>query len=153
MLPVQDDYDIVVIDCPPSLSLLTLNALCASHSILIPMQCEYYALEGLARLLETLERVRDGLNPRVGVEGILLTMVDGRNNLSRQVEAEVRSHFGDRVYKTRIPRNVRLSEAPSHGKPIILYDCRSKGADAYIDLAKELLEKCQLYSFAADGTR
>ena len=131
-------------DCPPSLGLLTLNGLTAADGILIPLQCEYYALEGLARLLETLDRVRAGLNSRVGVEGILLTMVDGRNNLSRQVEAEVRSHFGDRVYKTRIPRNVRLSEAPSHGRPGALYDPASSGARAYAELANEILARVEL---------
>ena len=140
----RETYEFVVIDCPPSLGLLTLNGLTAADGILIPLQCEYYALEGLARLLETLDRVRDGLNSRVGVEGILLTMVDGRNNLSRQVEAEVRNHFGDRVYKTRIPRNVRLSEAPSHGRPGALYDPASSGARAYAELADEILARVEL---------
>jgi len=139
-----DRYEFVVVDCPPSLSLLTLNALTACTGILIPMQCEYYALEGLARLWETVERVRSGLNPRLAVEGIVLTMVDHRNNLSRQVEAEVRSHFGDRVYKTRIPRNVRLSEAPSHGKPIALYAAASAGARAYAKLADEILGRVEV---------
>jgi chromosome partitioning protein len=136
---VRGDYDLIVIDCPPSLSLLTLNALTAADSILIPLQCEYYALEGLARLMETVELVREHLNPALALEGIVLTMVDMRNNLSRQVESEVRSHFGDKVYRTRIPRNVRLSEAPSHGKPIILYDIQSRGAIAHLRLAEEIL--------------
>ena len=136
---LRDSYEIVIVDCPPSLGLLTLNALTAADSVLIPMQCEYYALEGLARLLETIELVREHLNTRLALEGIVLTMVDMRNNLSRQVEAEVRSHFGSKVYRTRIPRNVRLSEAPSHGKPIILYDIQSRGAVAYLRLGEEIL--------------
>jgi len=136
---VREDYELIVIDCPPSLGLLTLNALTAADSILIPLQCEYYALEGLARLLETVDLVRAHLNPGVALEGIALTMVDLRNNLSRQVEREVRGHFGEKVYRTRIPRNVRLSEAPSHGKPIILYDIQSRGAVAYLRLAEEVL--------------
>ena len=139
--PVRETYELILIDCPPSLGILTLNALTAADSILIPMQCEYYALEALARLLETRGRVREELNPRLDIEGILLTMVDPRNNLSRQVEAEVRAHFGDLVYTTRIPRNVRLSEAPSHGKPILLYDIHSRGAIAYLKLAEELLSR------------
>jgi len=138
---LREGYDVVLIDCPPSLGLLTVNALTAADAVLIPMQCEYYALEGLARLLETVERVRGGLNPRLELEGIILTMVDSRNNLSRQVEAEVRGHFGERVFETRIPRNVRLSEAPSHGKPILLYDIHSRGAAAYLQLAEELLKR------------
>ncbi len=135
----RESYDIVVVDCPPSLGLLTLNALTAADAILIPLQCEYYALEGLARLMETVTLVQRHLNPSLELQGIALTMVDMRNNLSRQVEAEVRSHFGDKVYRTRIPRNVRLSEAPSHGKPIILYDIHSRGATAYLRLAEEVL--------------
>ena len=134
-----DAYELVLIDCPPSLGLLTLNALSAADAVLIPLQCEYYALEGLANLTETVELVRQQLNPRLGIQGIVLTMADQRNNLARQVEAEVRSHFGDKVYRTRIPRNVRLSEAPSHGQPILLYDIHSKGAVAYQKLAEELL--------------
>jgi len=143
---LRDSYEIVVIDCPPSLGLLTLNALTAADSIIIPMQCEYYALEGLARLLDTVELVREHLNPRLALEGIVLTMVDMRNNLSRQVEEEVRSHFGQKVYRTRIPRNVRLSEAPSHGKPIILYDIQSRGAIAYLRLGEEILAQLELTS-------
>jgi chromosome partitioning protein len=134
-------YDLIVIDCPPSLGLLTLNALTAADSLVIPLQCEYYALEGLARLLETSDLVREQLNPELELEGVVLTMVDQRNNLSRQVEAEVRSHLGEKVYRTRIPRNVRLSEAPSHGMPIILYDIHSRGAVAYLKLAEEILQR------------
>ncbi|HKK50974.1 MAG TPA: AAA family ATPase, partial [Myxococcota bacterium] len=134
-----DAYDLVLIDCPPSLGLLTLNALTASDAVLIPLQCEYYALEGLASLTETIDLVRAQINPRLTIQGIILTMVDQRNNLARQVEAEVRGHFGEKVYRTRIPRNVRLSEAPSHGQPILLYDIHSKGAVAYTKLADELL--------------
>ncbi|MEE8580851.1 MAG: ParA family protein [Myxococcota bacterium] len=141
---LRDCYDFVLIDCPPSLGILTLNALTAADAVLIPMQCEYYALEGLARLLETIERVRAGLNPDLELGGIVLTMVDPRNNLSRQVEAEVRQHFPEQVFQTRIPRNVRLSEAPSHGKPILLYDVHSRGALAYLSLAEEILQQSNL---------
>ena len=139
--PVACAYDYIVIDCPPSLGLLTVNALTAADAVIIPMQCEYYALEGLARLLDTIERIRRGLNPRLEVKGIGLTMMDRRANLCRQVEGEVRKHFGDRVFATAIPRNVRLSEAPSHGKPILLYDLHSKGAKSYLGLAEELLRR------------
>ncbi len=135
------DHEIVVIDCPPSLGLLTLNALAAADAVIIPLQCEYYALEGLAGLVETIELVRRELNPELTIEGIVLTMADERNNLSRQVESNVREHFGARVFQTTIPRNVRLSEAPSHGKPILLYDIRSKGAVAYLQLAAEILAR------------
>jgi len=141
---VSDRFEFIVIDCPPSLGILTLNALTAADSVIIPMQCEYYALEGLARLVETMDLVRAQLNPRLVLEGIVLTMVDMRNNLSRQVEAEVRRHFGEKVYRTRIPRNVRLSEAPSHGKPVLLYDVHSRGAVAYIKLAEEILARLDL---------
>jgi chromosome partitioning protein len=143
---IGDAYEIVLIDCPPSLGLLTLNALTAADAVLIPLQCEYYALEGLANLTETVELVRAELNPRLEIQGIVLTMVDQRNNLARAVEAEVRSHFGEKVYRTRIPRNVRLSEAPSHGQPILLYDIHSKGAVAYVKLADELLAQLALTS-------
>ncbi|MEE2677531.1 MAG: ParA family protein [Myxococcota bacterium] len=136
---LREAYELVVIDCPPSLGLLTLNALAAADSVVIPMQCEYYALEGLAGLLETVEAVRQSLNAGLGLEGILLTMADLRSNLARQVAAEVRSHFGDQVFETVIPRNVRLSEAPSHGKPALLYDAHSRGAVSYLALADEIL--------------
>ena len=140
LAPLADRYDWIFIDCPPSLGLLTVNALSAAQGILIPMQCEYYALEGLSLLLQTVELVRRGLNPTLHVEGVLLTMVDGRTNLAQQVEAEVRSFFGDKVYTVRIPRNVRLSEAPGFGKPIIYYDVRAAGAEAYLKLAGEVLD-------------
>jgi chromosome partitioning protein len=143
---IGDSYEIILIDCPPSLGLLTLNALTAADAVLIPLQCEYYALEGLANLVETVDLVRGQLNPRLEIQGIVLTMADQRNNLARQVEAEVRGHFGDKVYRTRIPRNVRLSEAPSHGQPILLYDIHSKGAVAYVKLADELLAQLGLTS-------
>jgi chromosome partitioning protein len=141
---IGDAYEIILIDCPPSLGLLTLNALTAADAVLIPLQCEYYALEGLANLVETVDLVRGQLNPRLDIQGIVLTMADQRNNLARQVEAEVRGHFGEKVYRTRIPRNVRLSEAPSHGQPILLYDIHSKGAVAYVKLADELLGQLAL---------
>ncbi len=134
-------YSYVLLDCPPSLGILTLNALTASDSVLIPLQCEYYALEGLSRLLHTVRLVRERLNPLLKLEGILLTMFDSRNNLSHQVELEVRGHFSDKVFRTVIPRNVRLGEAPSHGKPVILYELACAGAKAYLDLAQELLER------------
>jgi len=138
---LREAYELVVIDCPPSLGLLTLNALTAADSVVIPMQCEYYALEGLAGLLETVDAVRRSLNPDLSLEGILLTMADLRSNLARQVASEVRGHFGERVFETVIPRNVRLSEAPSHGKPALVYDAHSKGAVSYLALADEILRR------------
>jgi chromosome partitioning protein len=137
--PLLADYDTILIDCPPSLGLLTLNALCAADSVLIPMQCEYYALEGLSQLVRTVEMVKNGMNPRLQIEGVLLTMFDARNNLARQVADDVRGNFGGRVYQAVIPRNVRLSEAPSFGKPIILYDITSRGCQSYIELAQEFM--------------
>lgn len=134
-------YDYVIIDCPPSLGLLTINALVGADSVLVPIQTEYYALEGLARLLDTIELVRRRLNPALSLEGLVLTMHDGRNNLSRQVEAEVRGHFAEQTYETVIPRNVRLSESPSFGEPIIMYDIRSAGAKSYLELAREFVER------------
>ncbi|MBN1355714.1 ParA family protein [bacterium] len=136
---LKDDYDYVIIDCPPSLSLLTVNALGAADSVIIPVQCEYYAMEGISSLMETIDLVRACLNPVLELEGVLLTMHDVRTNLSDQVAHEVRLFFGDRVFKTIIPRNVRLSEAPSHGLPVILYDRFCRGSQAYGDLAKEII--------------
>jgi chromosome partitioning protein len=133
------NFDFIIIDCPPSLGLLTLNSLAAAESVIIPMQCEYYALEGLSRLLHTIGRINRGINPRLDVEGIVLTMYDGRNNLSRQVAEEVRKHFSDKVFDAVIPRNVKLGEAPSHGKPAILYDARSVGARSYLAMAREVM--------------
>ena len=138
---LRDRYEVTLIDCPPSLSLLTINALRAADAVLVPLQAEYYALEGLTALLDTVGRVRETLNPDLQLEGLLLTMFDRRNTLARQVEEEVRTHFGDRVFRTAIPRNVRLSESPSHGVPVLLYDPSSRGAVAYKAAATELLER------------
>jgi chromosome partitioning protein len=136
---VEDQYDYIIIDSPPSLGLLTVNVLCAANSLLIPIQCEYYALEGLGQLLNVVKRVQEGLNPALQVEGILLTMYDKRLSLSRQVAQEAIRYFDDKVYRTMIPRNVKLSEAPSFGKPIVLYDIESTGARSYIQLAQEVM--------------
>jgi chromosome partitioning protein len=136
--PLRDRYDYVVIDCPPSLDLLTINALTAADSVLVPVQCEYYAMEGLSKLTQTIEMVRERLNPHLEIEGIVLTMFDARNNLAHQVVTEVRKYFDDRVFETMIPRNIRLSEAPSFGRPVILYDLASRGSQSYIALAREL---------------
>jgi chromosome partitioning protein len=141
--PLREDYDYIFIDCPPSLSLLTLNALTAADSVLIPIQCEYYALEGVGQLVNTVKLMRKKLNPNLAVECILLTMFDGRTNLCAQVVQEVRTHFREEAFETMIPRNVRLSEAPSYGLPIHLYDARSTGAKAYQELAEELLSRNQ----------
>lgn len=138
--PLADRYSYIFLDCPPSLGLLTLNALTACHGVLIPMQCEYYALEGLTQLLHTVSRVRRKWNPALALDGILLTMFDRRNNLSHQVAEDVRGHFSGLVYDTVIPRNVRLSEAPSFGKPALLYDVNSPGAQAYLNLAREVMQ-------------
>jgi chromosome partitioning protein len=137
--PMRESYQHVLVDCPPSLGLLTVNALTAADAVLIPVQCEYLALEGISQLMDTLERVRQALNPRLEIGGVVMTMFDERTNLSRQVVDEVRGVFGERVYNTVVPRNIRLGEAPSHGKPIFLYDIRSRGADAYLNLAKEFV--------------
>ena len=148
LAPVAGSYDYVLIDCPPSLGLLTVNALAAAQRVLIPLQCEYYALEGVSELLATLERVKRVLNPDLEVEGVLLTMVDERTNLTQQVIQEVRRHFKDQVFETQVPRSVRLAEAPSFGKPVLLYDIRSKGAEAYLQLARELMSHGQMALFA-----
>lgn len=138
---LREDYDYIFIDCPPSLGLLTINALTASDSVIIPMQCEYFALEGLSQLIRTVRLVKNSYNKKLAVEGLLLTMYDGRNKLTHQVALEVKKHFKNRVYNTVIPRNVRLSESPSHGKPVMLYDHRSTGAISYLKLGKEFLRK------------
>ncbi len=136
---VSDDFDFIIIDCPPSLGLLTLNALTAADSLLVPIQCEYFALEGVTELFDTLARIRRVLNPGLAIEGLLLTMYDERTNLSGAVAADLRDFYGQQVFETMIPRNVRLAEAPSYGKPIILYDIRSRGAESYLQLAKEIM--------------
>ena len=141
---IAGNYDYILIDCPPSLNLLTVNALTAATGVLVPLQCEYYALEGLSQLLKTVELVKQNLNSTLEIEGVVLTMYDRRNNLCDMVAADVRRHFGDKVFDTVIPRNVRLSEAPSHGKPALLYDLRCSGSQAYIQLAGELLRRHQL---------
>ena len=138
---VRSDFDIVMIDCPPSLSLLTVNALTAADGVLVPLQTEYFALEGLSQMMETVERVRGSFNARLVLEGIVLTMFDDRTNLARQVADDIREHFGDRVYRTVIPRNVRLGEAPSYGKPVMAYDIKSKGAEAYLALSREFIRR------------
>ncbi|MBE5787374.1 MAG: ParA family protein [Clostridiales bacterium] len=136
---VKAQYDYLIIDCPPSLGLLTINAITAAQSVLVPIQCEYYALEGVTALMNTVQRVKKGLNPGLEIEGVLLTMLDGRTNLGLQVVAEVKKHFKSKVFSTTVPRNVRLGEAPSHGLPIHLYDSRSTGAEAYRSLAREVI--------------
>ena len=138
---IKDDYDFIIIDCPPSLNMLTVNALVAANAVIIPMQCEYYALEGLTALLSTIDKIKKYLNPDLNIEGLLRTMYDPRNNLANQVSAQLLQHFGDKVYRTIIPRNVRLAEAPSHGLPIITYDRASRGALAYLALAGEMLNR------------
>ncbi len=139
--PLSKDFDYIIIDCPPSLGLLTINAMTAAHSVLIPLQCEFYAMEGLSHILKTIKLIQKSVNPSLAIEGILLTMYDSRNNLSHQVSEEMRAHFPRETFETVIPRNVRLSEAPSHGKPIILYDIASRGASSYLDLAKEIIQR------------
>ena len=141
--PVAAEFDYILVDSPPSLGLLTINGLTAAGSVLVPMQCEYFAIEGIAQLLNTIERVREVLNPDLDIEGIVLTMFDERMNLARQVAEEVRAHFGEKVYRSVIPRNVRLGEAPSFGKPIILYDIRSRGSEAYVNLAREFIARAE----------
>ena len=140
---IRDRFHFIVLDCPPALDLLTLNALVAADSVLIPMQAEYFALEGVSELLDTLDRIRQSLNPGLEVEGVVLTMYDERTNLAQQVAGELRNFFGEKLFASTIPRNVRLAEAPSHGKPALLYDVRSKGAESYIRLAKEIMDRAQ----------
>ncbi|HEX2256350.1 MAG TPA: ParA family protein [Afifellaceae bacterium] len=139
--PGGPEFDYLLVDCPPSLNLLTINAMAASHAVLVPLQCEFFALEGLSQILNTVERVRTGLNPELSIHGIVLTMFDGRNKLSSQVVDDVRAHMGDKVYDTVIPRNVRISEAPSHGKPALLYDLKCAGSQAYLRLASEVIQR------------
>ena len=141
LLPLKSEYDYIIIDCPPSLELLTLNAFTAADSVLVPVQCEYYALEGLSDLVNTIKLINARLNPALHIEGLVLTMYDGRTRLSEEVAEALRGHFGDKVYSTNIPRNVRLSEAPSHGKPCIAYDKLSKGTRAYLHMANEFLKR------------
>ena len=141
--PVESRYDYIMVDCPPSLSMVTINAMVASTGIVVPLQCEFYALEGLSQLIKTVRRVKSTLNPALDIQGVVLTMYDSRNNLSAQVAADVREYLGDVVYETKIPRNVRISEAPSHGKPALLYDHSCAGSQAYIHLASELLRREQ----------
>jgi chromosome partitioning protein len=148
LAPVVDRFDYVFVDCPPSLGLLTVNALTAADRVLIPLQCEYFALEGISELVATLQRVKRALNPGLEIEGVLLTMVDERTNLTQQVMAEVKKHFRDQVFKVQVPRSVRLAEAPSFGKPVLLYDIRSRGAEAYLELAQEIMSHGQLALFA-----
>ena len=141
MAPINADYDYIFIDCPPSLGMLTINAMVASTSVIIPLQCEFFSLEGLSHLTRSFKRIRNNYNENVKIEGILLTMHDPRNKLTGEVEKEVRSHFGRMVFDTKIPRNVRMSEAPSHGKPVIVYDHKCRGSKAYMYLAKEMLQR------------
>jgi len=141
--PIKDQYEYIFIDCPPSLGLLTLNTLTAADSVLIPIQCEFYALEGVTKLLNTIDLIKRNLNPNLHIEGVVLTMYDGRTTLAQQVKDEIIKHFKEKVYTTIIPRNVRLSEAPSYGKPVILYDIRSSGAEAYLNLAREVVKNGQ----------
>jgi chromosome partitioning protein len=141
LAPLRELYNYVLIDCPPSLNVLTVNALAAANSVMIPMQCEYFAMEGLSDLVDTIRRVRETINPQLQIEGLLRTMFDGRNSLANEVSAQLREHFGDKLYRTIIPRNVRLAEAPSHGQAVIDYDQASKGAEAYLALAGEILRR------------
>jgi chromosome partitioning protein len=148
---VTDKYDFILIDCPPSLGLITLNMLAAADAVLIPLQCEYYALEGLSQLLNTVNLLQQSINPSLGIDGVVLTMYDARLNLSRQVAADAREYFGSKVFKNIVPRNVRLAEAPSFGKPIIVYDVASVGAKAYMGVAKELIERSSLETFVPNA--
>src|SRR5438270_3415473 len=153
--PLRERFQFIVLDCPPALDLLTLNALVAADSVLIPMQAEYFALEGISELLDTIERIRAALNPELSIEGVVLTMLDDRTSLAKQVMAELKKYFGEKLCATAIPRNIRLAEAPSHGKPALLYDVRSRGAESYIRLAKEMIAIyfAQTTEVATDATR
>ncbi len=153
LAPVRGPYDFILIDCPPALDLLTLNAMVAADSVLIPIQCEFFALEGVSELMDTIERIRESFHHPLKIEGVLLTMYDDRTNLTRSVAADLREFFKDLVFRTVIPRSIRLAEAPSYGKPILLYDVRSRGAEAYIQLAKEILANDQRSRQASQGTR
>ena len=139
--PVRENFDVILIDCPPSLNMLTLNALVAANSVMVPMQCEYYALEGLTALMQTVEQIRGSINPELEIEGLLRTMYDPRNNLATEVSAQLIEHFGDKVFRTMIPRNIRLAEAPSFGKPALFHDKESRGALAYLALAGEMIRR------------
>jgi chromosome partitioning protein len=151
--PTRDQYDFILIDCPPALDLLTLNALIAADSVLVPIQCEFFALEGISELMDTIQRIRDSFEHHLEIEGILLTMFDDRTNLTRQVASDLREFFRDQVFETVIPRSIRLAEAPSHGQTILAYDVRSRGAESYIRLAKEILENDQKRGQSAQGAR
>jgi chromosome partitioning protein len=153
LVPIRDRYQYILVDCPPALDLLTLNALVAADSVLVPIQCEFFALEGISQLIDTVDKVREGFSRPLKLEGILLTMYDDRTNLARQVAEDLREFFSDEVFETVIPRSIRLAEAPSYGKPILMYDPRSRGAESYIKLAKEILENEQRNGQAAQGTR
>ncbi|MFZ0957891.1 MAG: ParA family protein [Candidatus Sulfotelmatobacter sp.] len=151
LAPLRERFQFIVIDCPPALDLLTLNALVAADTVLIPMQGEYFALEGISELLDTIERIRAALNPQLGIEGVVLTMFDDRTNLAQQVMNELKKYFGEKLCTTTIPRNIRLAEAPSHGMPALMYDPRSKGAESYIRLAKEILDRASGFRLPASG--
>jgi chromosome partitioning protein len=153
LAPIRDRYQYILVDCPPALDLLTLNALVAADSLLVPIQCEFFALEGISQLIDTVEKVRQGFSRPLKLEGILLTMYDDRTNLARQVAEDLREFFDNEVFRTVIPRSIRIAEAPSYGKPILMYDPRSRGAESYIKLAKEILENEQRNGQAAQGTR
>jgi chromosome partitioning protein len=151
--PVKSEYELIFLDCPPTLDLLTLNVLSAAETLIVPMQAEYFALEGISELISTLERVRSAYNPNLSIEGVLLTMYDDRTNLAQQVTATLREFFKDRLFRTVIPRNIRLAEAPSHGKPVALYDPRSRGAEAYFELSAEYMERNKISSPRAEARR
>jgi chromosome partitioning protein len=153
LTPIRDRYQYILVDCPPALDLLTLNALVAADSVLVPIQCEFFALEGISQLIDTIEKIREGFSRPLELEGILLTMYDDRTNLARQVAEDLREFFNNEVFTTVIPRSIRLAEAPSYGKPILMYDPRSRGAESYIKLAKEILQNEQRSRKAAQGTR